>query len=171
MESFKKFLPFFLVAVVFAAGGYFVGVGGMSNQEAAFYKSAPVAQTLGNVTRDPIGGCIGGRGVTGDPCSMMVPSSGSGATGQASLVTGPNQPNAITEALCATIASATHSDWAYTDRCFIFGAFRTATSSVPLEAITKTQCVSFGGTWYGPNEKKGVCELAIKPQASVTAIK
>jgi len=89
MESFKKFLPYFLVAVVFAVGGYFVGVGGMSSQEAAFYKSAPVANeaswncirnpqgpgcdnAMTGVTHDPIGGCIGGRGVTGDPCNMMV---------------------------------------------------------------------------------------------------
>ncbi len=76
MESAKKILPYILIAIVFAVGGYFIGKGSMSNQQAALYKSATVAQNLANVTRDPIGGCIGGKGVTGDPCNMVKTATG-----------------------------------------------------------------------------------------------
>ena len=59
MESAKKILPYVLIAIVFAVGGYFIGKGSMSNQEAAFFKSATVAQKASwNCIRNPQGpGC------------------------------------------------------------------------------------------------------------------
>ncbi len=80
MESVKKIIPFILIAVVFAVGGYFIGKGSLSNQSASLYRTT-FQQRAGNPTKDPSGEpCIGGKGVTGDPCATMVaPVSGDGA--------------------------------------------------------------------------------------------
>lgn len=42
MSNLKKFIPFLLIALVFAIGGYFVGNIGNSSQEASIYSATPV---------------------------------------------------------------------------------------------------------------------------------
>ena len=56
MESFKKVLPYLLVAIVFAVGGYFIGAGALSNQGAALYKSGAVLNPCDNSPTNPCPG-------------------------------------------------------------------------------------------------------------------
>lgn len=60
MESAKKILPYILIAIVFAVGGYFIGKGSMSNQQAALYQAAMTRTQIGGVqdlsTSEPTGG-------------------------------------------------------------------------------------------------------------------
>ena len=76
MEQSKKILPILLVAIIFAVGGYFIGKGTISGQEAAFYKSATVAQKASwNCIRNPQGpGCDKAMTQTpsGTPVSGMM---------------------------------------------------------------------------------------------------
>jgi hypothetical protein len=45
MESVKKVLPYLLIAIVFAVGGYFIGNSKLDDQGAALYRSASVIQS------------------------------------------------------------------------------------------------------------------------------
>ena len=58
MESAKKILPYILIAIVFAVGGYFVGKGVADNQAASFYNSLQPQMASWNCIRNPQGpGC------------------------------------------------------------------------------------------------------------------
>lgn len=46
MEFIKKIVPFLLVAVVFAIGGYFIGVGSLDNQGASLYSGTKATSAL-----------------------------------------------------------------------------------------------------------------------------
>ncbi len=54
MESLKKILPYILIAIIFAIGGYFIGKGSLNNQCAALYNAVdgrvylPKIKTLDN---------------------------------------------------------------------------------------------------------------------------
>ena len=60
MESFKKFLPLLIIAIVFAVGGYFVGHSSLNNQGASFYKAVSTTTSItkptGLGTTGPTGG-------------------------------------------------------------------------------------------------------------------
>jgi hypothetical protein len=55
MEFFKKLLPLIIIAIVFAVGGYFIGRGALSSQEASFYKATTKAQQVGGVKASTTG--------------------------------------------------------------------------------------------------------------------
>ena len=55
MESAKKILPYLLIAIVFAVGGYFIGKGAMSNQQAALYNAAMTRAQVGGVKTESTG--------------------------------------------------------------------------------------------------------------------
>ena len=44
MESVKKILPYILIAIVFAIGGYVIGLGNFFDQSAAVFKGVPKNQ-------------------------------------------------------------------------------------------------------------------------------
>lgn len=59
MESVKKLLPYLLVAIVFAVGGYFVGHGKLNDQGASLYATqtrSAIAKPTGLGTTGPTGG-------------------------------------------------------------------------------------------------------------------
>ncbi len=64
MESIKKILPYLLIAIIFAVGGYFIGKGSANNQGASFYTattttSSSIAKPKDLGTTGPTGGDSG----------------------------------------------------------------------------------------------------------------
>ncbi len=75
MESAKKILPFLLVAIVFAVGGYFVGSSKLDNQGASVFSNTVVSSPNGMFVwwNAVTGVCTINYTYNGQPASTTVP--------------------------------------------------------------------------------------------------
>jgi hypothetical protein len=69
MESFKKILPYILIAIIFAGGGYFIGKGSIANQEASIFEAKALSNAYTYVCTSGSGGTSGDFSFDSNPPS------------------------------------------------------------------------------------------------------
>ena len=160
MQSFKKILPFIIIAIIFAVGGFFIGRGSLNSQGASLYGAVggkiylPVMKPLDVPKSIVKGGVTIASNVTERQCIGL---------GGSPLYNYNNNP--ATYYACWVPALSITGDISANASYFNAATDKGSVAALkvsdhPVPTLTESDCIALGGTVVcGPDGDYGGCML------------